>query len=107
VLSQGGFWNQWWWYTPIIPAFRRQREEDSQIEASLGKTLSQKVFLKKQDSGIISLISEKELVLVNITHCSPRVGETWHISCVFGILTLYSKVLRTKWQRMANVRSSS
>jgi hypothetical protein len=32
------------WYTPIIPAFRRLRQEDQEFKASLGykETLSQK-----------------------------------------------------------------
>jgi hypothetical protein len=27
-----------WWYIPVIPAIRRQRQEDLQFEASLGNT---------------------------------------------------------------------
>jgi hypothetical protein len=27
---------QMWWYTPVIPALRRMRQEDYQLKASLG-----------------------------------------------------------------------
>jgi hypothetical protein len=46
-----------WWCTPVIPAFRRFRQEDHELEASPGYTgdpVSKKKQSKKVQNGIVS-----------------------------------------------------
>jgi hypothetical protein len=38
--------SQLWWYTPVIPALRRLKQEDYKFKASLGLTL--RSYLKKK-----------------------------------------------------------
>jgi hypothetical protein len=65
-MQEGRKWeSQIWWYTTVIPALRRLRQEDGEFEDSLGysKTLSQKTNAKKkEESGMkyLKCLEEKK-----------------------------------------------
>jgi hypothetical protein len=44
--------SQAWWYIPVIPALRRQRQKDHQLEVSLGYIV--RPFLKKTKAGDVA-----------------------------------------------------
>jgi hypothetical protein len=40
-----------WWYTPVIPALRKQRQENLKSKASLGYLVTNKQKFKKRGLG--------------------------------------------------------
>jgi hypothetical protein len=82
--------HQAWWYVPVIPALRRQKQEDSKFKTSLGyktKPYLQKIQKKKKTLARAYLYSQS----VQVVPYFPRIGE----ACTHNLH--YNKKLNTLW----------